>query len=79
MKRLKRFIYVFMMLRAINKARYNVLVKGITTKTNGLRCIKTFEEVNNIKFDPFCSEHVDKVAGMGNYEDLFRKINLLLK
>ena len=64
--------YVRAMLRAINAASDlpdpHPYVNSCT-RTAGLRVIRDFERVNAIEFDPFNSQHVDKVAGMARFRN----------
>jgi hypothetical protein len=65
------------MMAAIRRsARETSLFKG-TTLTNGLRCIRTFERVNGIAFDPFNSYHCQIVDGNGVHEGIYRKLRLM--
>lgn len=65
------------MLNAIKlAARETSLFKG-TTLTNGLRCIRTFERVNGIPFDPFDSYHLSVIDGMAVHEAIYRSVRLL--
>jgi hypothetical protein len=65
------------MLKAIRKsARETSLFKG-TTLTNGLRCIRTFERVNGVAFNPFDSYHCSLVDGMAVHEAIHRKLRLM--
>ena len=65
------------MLEAIRRAaRETALFKG-TTLTNGLRCIRTFERVNGIAFDPLNPRHCDTVDGMGVHEAINRRVRLI--
>lgn len=65
------------MMKAIRlAARETSLFKG-TTLTNGLRCIRTFERVNGIKFDPKNRAHLRTVDGMAVHEAIHRKLRLM--
>lgn len=65
------------MLDAIRRAaRETALFKG-TTLANGLRCIRTFERVNGIAFDPFNPRHCEMVDGMGVFEAIYRRVRLI--
>jgi len=76
---LSRKLYVYMMLRAIKKACYDVVTERIEPRTYGLRAIKTFEKVNQCKFNPFDSLHVHHIEGMAWYQRSFRMIYFGLK
>ena len=65
-----------MMAAIRNAARETSLFKG-TTLTNGLRCIRTFERVNGIAFDPFDAYHCRLVDGMAVHEAIHRKLRLM--
>ena len=69
---IKRFFYKRAMLKAIDKARTDTFSGDKTTRTNGLRAIKTFERVNRERFNPFNSRHVFFVSGCGGYEGFLR-------
>ena len=65
------------MMRAINLAAQETsLFKG-TTRANGLRCIRTFERVNGVAFDPFNDSHLRTVRGMGVHEAIHRRVRLM--
>jgi hypothetical protein len=69
----KRKRYVWAMMRAIKKAQRNVWNEDHpSSRTNALRVIKQFENVNKREFDPFDSYHVDLVTGHGQDEAIFR-------
>lgn len=53
-------------------------VKGVGT-TDALRCIRTFERVNGISFDPFNERHVDHIRGMATHENFFRRARKLFE
>jgi hypothetical protein len=70
----KKRKYITAMLEAIDDARTSTWnPHHVTTRTNGLRAIKTFERVNGIAFDPFSESHRFKVSGAGIHEAFFRK------
>ncbi len=75
LKKIKRWLYVRAMMRAIAEARNGIYISK-PPRTYGLRVIKTFEDVNGIKFDPFDDSHVDRIRGMANYEWFFRSVKL---
>jgi hypothetical protein len=83
LKRLRDYLqrrrYVFAMMRAIGKAQYNVWGGPRSTRTDGLRVIRTFERVNKIPFDPFDHYHVDLIKGWGHHEGFFRAAKRILK
>ena len=62
------------MLRAIDKCRQGYGSMKTTTRQAGLRCIREFERINGITFDPFNSGHVDTVKGMGPFSVTFYRI-----
>jgi len=64
-----------MMLAIRAAAQPSALFKG-SSLSNGLRCIRTFERVNEVRFDPFNEQHIAAVRGMGVHEELFRKVRL---
>lgn len=66
--------YAKAMLAAIDKARYTNSNRSYCSKTDGLRVIRRFEEVNNIAFDPFNPHHVDMVSGWGWNENMLRAL-----
>lgn len=68
--KIRRKIYVFAMIRAINLAG--------SSKTNGLRAIKRFERINLMGFDPLNPRHLAIIAGCGEHEDFFRKAYRIL-
>lgn len=62
------------MMDAIREAAApSALMKG-TSLTFGLRCIRIFESVNGITFDPFNSSHREKVGGRGAYACVFWRV-----
>ena len=70
----KKRKYIKAMLEAIDGARTSVWNESHrTTRTNGLRAIKTFERVNGVAFNPFDESHLLKVAGEGIDEAFFRR------
>ncbi len=66
--------YNYAMLKAIDKARSGT---PKYSKTDGLRVIKRFEKVNNVKFDPYSSTEVMIITGRAKWEFFFRKLNNL--
>ena len=62
--------YVRSMMMAIE------LAKGSSTKANGLRAIRKFEEVNNIEFDPSNRSHQLVVCGRGDTMEFFRSVKI---
>ena len=79
MKSFKRIRYVRAMMKAIKLSCKDILTGRVTSKTYGLRCIRTFERVNDVVFDPFDKSHVDCISGMANHEEFFRKAKRILK
>lgn len=72
--------YIYAMLNAINYARQPVWIgENCQSMTDGLRVIKRFEKVNNTRFDPFNSEHVDAVTGYASCESFLRKTKRIYK
>lgn len=61
------------MLKAID------LAKGKSTRTDGLRVIRSFEDVNGVAFDPNNLSHQLLVCGRGDTEGFFRAIRLKRK
>jgi hypothetical protein len=76
---LNRRRYVFAMMRAIHKATYNVWGGPRSSKTDGLRVIRSFERINKIPFDPFDHYHVHIVNGNGRHEHFFRMTRLMFQ
>lgn len=76
----KRFAYRQAMMKAIRLASD---LEGFSMYVNspshaaGLRCIKVFEEVNGITFDPFNSSHVLHVTGMARFGNIVRTNKLI--
>ena len=64
------------MMAAIRRSARETSLFAGTTLTNGLRCIRTFERVNNVAFDPFDSYHCSIVDGMAVHEAIHRKLRL---
>lgn len=82
--RIKRFLARFrprpkpkwrqeMMVAIRECASEGALFKG-TSLSFGLRCIRTFERVNGLAFDPFNRPHRDTVRHMGTHEYLHWKM-----
>lgn len=68
--------YVRAMLEAIDyAASETALFKG-TTRTNGLRCVRTFEDVNGFEFNPFDKSHVEHIRGMAVHEAIHRRLKI---
>lgn len=63
------------MLTAIEQARHNTMMKT-ATKASGLRCIREFEKINGVDFDPFDRSHVFTVSGMAPFCQLFRHLRI---
>lgn len=77
MGRLRRNSWRQEMMVAIKEAAApSAIMKG-TSKTFGLRCIRTFERVNSVPFDPFDRYHRSLVRGMGAFEATFWRVNRL--
>lgn len=72
----ERTVYARHMLRAIDEARtsYWNMRETKYSKTDGLRVIRRFEEVNGIKFNPRNNNHVYVISGHASNESFFRKI-----
>ncbi len=62
-----------MMAAVKEAATETVLFKG-SSLPNGLRCIRTFERVNGIAYDPFNESHRAKTRGNGVHEALFQRL-----
>ncbi len=54
------------------------IAAGGASITDGLRVIRRFERVNNIKFNPFSVFHINMVRGHGDDEQFFRRVNKIL-
>ncbi len=58
--------YVRAMLNAIDKARTNQWdPANPVSKADGLRVIRDFERINQVEFNPFDRQHVERVSGLG--------------
>jgi hypothetical protein len=68
---MKRQKYVRAMMNAIGRAQKGWLCDP-SSKTDALRAIRRFEEVNGVRFNPFNESHVGKVSGCGTHEHFFR-------
>jgi len=69
----KRGRYVRAMMKAIDVACRSCWTSDPRgRKTDGLRVIRRFEQINNTEFDPFNSTHVDTIRGWANTEGFFR-------
>ena len=66
--------YVKAYMVAITKGQKYTFSEYMSSKSNALRAIKRFENINNIKFDPFDEYHVRTIAGCGPWEEFFRNI-----
>lgn len=75
----KRNSYIKAMLKAINLARSESSLNPKSSMTDGLRVIRRFEKINNIKFDPFNKTHLNKIAYNGSHESFFRSMKILFK
>lgn len=65
------------MMQAIREAAApSELFKG-TSLAYGLRCIRTFERVNNLPFDPFNKLHRDTTRHMAVHEATFRRVRFI--
>ena len=64
------------MMKAVRSAASGGVLFKDSSLSNGLRAIRTFEQVNGIPFDPFNRYHCSLVAGGGSHEELFRKLRL---
>lgn len=77
-ERIRRWLYVRAMMKAIDAARSSVWIDGtVESKAYGLRVIRRFESVNNIAFDPFNREHVEMVTGWAWNEALLWRLSLI--
>jgi hypothetical protein len=72
-RNIRYWLYKRAMLNAIRKAAG----KGCSM-TAGLRVIKTFESVNNLRFSSFDSVHLLYVQNMGSHERFFIRSRKLL-
>jgi hypothetical protein len=79
--KIKRKIYVFGMMRAINKLRsvYRLGKKIKYTKTDALSMINRFERVNKEKFNPFDNYHLSILTNEVENESFFRSMKWKLK
>ena len=72
--------YKAAMMRAIDIARDPIVdFYVMQSKTDGLRVIRTFEDVNNITFDPFNRRHLDCIRGKAVHENFIRRARRVLK
>jgi len=55
------------------------IAAGDASKTDGLRVIKRFEELNKVSFNPSDSSHLYIVADLGKHERSFRRIDKAIK
>jgi len=73
-----KWLYRWAMWRAIRKAQRNVWnPKRKSSRTDAMRAIKRFEEVNGIEFDPFNHLHLDRIDGCGKHENFFRAMRII--
>jgi len=73
--------YVKYMFKAIKKCMGKCILfnnDGVT-KSDALRCIRRFEIVNSVSFDPFNKEHVELITGMALHARFFRQARLAMK
>jgi hypothetical protein len=71
----KRQKYVDAMFKAMEICKKKTALfssKGVTN-TDALRCFRSFEKVNGIKFDPFNSSHIDVIRGNATHEKFFKE------
>jgi hypothetical protein len=61
------------MMAAIREAAAESALFRGSSLSDGLRCIRTFERVNGIPFDPFDDYHRSLIEGMGAHERIFRR------
>lgn len=65
-----------------NRAMWRAICEaqcGHSSRTNALRAIRRFEEVNGISFNPLDKSHVDRVRDCGRYEAFFRAAKRVLR
>lgn len=62
------------MLEAINEARRGNGIMKDASMAEGLRCIREFEAINNVAYDPFSSLHRMYTAGMGPFSATFTSL-----
>lgn len=66
------------MVVALDKCRSSATYMPVSRFT-AARCLKTFERINAVPFDPLNPLHVMAVTGMGPHEALHRKLRKLWK
>lgn len=74
----KRVRYVAAMMTALEKISHGVVFKD-SSRTDALRVVKDFEQVNDIPFDPFDPVHVSHVYGFGPHKALHRRFDKFFK
>lgn len=63
--------------KAMNKCRANVFTGKMCSESAGFRCIKDFEQINGVRFDPQNTLHVDTVTGMGPTRELLDDVKAI--
>lgn len=76
---MRRKIYVWRMLRAMEAARESRIFVNKASRTDALHCIRIFERVNAVEFDPSDSSHIQTISGMANYAALHRGLGRIFK
>ena len=66
--RIKRKVYVWRMLKAIDKACFEYYSGQPLSRTFGLRAIRRFEKANDIEFDPQNKQHIHMIQGQAYNE-----------
>jgi hypothetical protein len=59
------------MLAAIDRCRAGNGIMRTVPRWAGLRCIREFERINGVEFDPFSAAHLMTVGGMGPFSATF--------
>ena len=73
----KRLRYRRAMLKAIKTTSKGGLFRACN-KAGGLRAIRLFEKLNNIKFDPFNNYHISHMKGKGAIGASIRAVKISL-
>lgn len=69
--------YVKAMLAALDRCRNGLGMMKDTTRSRALYCIREFEQINGVTFDPFNSYHCQVIAGMGPFSATFWRVKRL--
>ena len=76
---MRRRKYVRQMMKALRLAQTDWLTKGRHSKTDALRVIKRFEEVNGIAFDPCNDSHLRMITSRASHEHFLGGRNCFLR